>query len=90
MKDLVYKEPLVRSPHVRPSVKQVVHDFLQNPDQYIGWMMEGFQTKIVTERTKEERVERFWRGLTVVGAVAFFLGFVVKQGIVQIQDEDVD
>jgi hypothetical protein len=90
MKVLVCAEPLVPSPFMRPSLKQVVKDVMDHPEQVVNWIMSGFQEKIITESTKEERVERFWRGVTILAGIAFFLGFVVKNGIIQIQIEDVD
>jgi hypothetical protein len=82
-----FQVPLVPSPF-QFSLKQALHDL--SGEKIVEFIMNGFQQKIVTERTKEERVERFWRGVTIVAGLSFFLGFVFKNGIVQIQTEDVD
>jgi metaxin len=78
MKPLAHRVELERSPLQRPSLSELFKDFLSHPETYVNWMFEGFQDKVVTERTKEERVEKFWRGLSVCAALTFFVGFAIQ------------
>ena len=56
-------------------------DLFWQPDTAISWLMgkDGISNQKSTERTKEERVERFWRGLSIVGGVAFFVGYIIQR-----------
>lgn len=80
----VFEVPLIRSPNERPSLKDFIVDFFKQPDQYFSWIWDGMQPKMVSDKAKEERVEKFWRGMTVIGAIVFFTTFVVKHKIIQV------
>jgi hypothetical protein len=92
MKANVFSAPLKLSPLNRPSLKELVTDFVSNLEAYVGWIWQGFQCKKITEKTKEERIESFWRGVSVICSFAFFVGFVVKQNLIRIEivDEEIN
>ncbi|KAI8926255.1 hypothetical protein BC831DRAFT_511793 [Entophlyctis helioformis] len=78
-------------PLTRPSMRSMVSDFVKDPEPYLRFVWEGFQTKMVPvteKKTKEQRVQAFWKGVSVVAAVGFFVGFVASNGLVQISIED--
>ncbi|KAI8895392.1 hypothetical protein BC833DRAFT_601453 [Globomyces pollinis-pini] len=85
MRQHTFTTPLIRSPNERPTLRYLIGDFMTDPQSYLAWAWEGFQTQIVTDKTKEERVERFWKGATVVGAMVFFTAFIVKNRIVEVE-----
>eukprot|EP00842_Homolaphlyctis_polyrhiza_P006129 jgi/Hompol1/6517/HPOL_005005-RA len=91
LKPIIFDAPLVPSPSTRPSLATMIYDLAANPHKFVGFIMQGFQPKLesqVDRRTKEERVEDFWKHISVGAAVVFFVGFVVANGIIVIESAD--
>ncbi|KAH6584545.1 hypothetical protein BASA60_000946 [Batrachochytrium salamandrivorans] len=87
LKEKIFPDPLILSPSTHPSIGAVVSDFYNNPGSYLRLVWEGVQTRMVPKtrkQTKEQRVQAFWKGVSITGAVVFFLGFVFVNGIVEI------
>nr|KAJ3419356.1 cytosolic factor, phosphatidylinositol/phosphatidylcholine transfer protein [Polyrhizophydium stewartii] len=87
LKNQIFAAPLVKSPLSRPSLRAILADFAKDPEPYLRFVWEGFQTKMVpvTEKqTKEQRVQAFWKGVSIAAGIAFFAGYVVVNGIVEV------
>lgn len=99
MQSLAFLRPLVPSPTFRPTLSVLMQDILFNPAPYLEFAFMGFQQKIqapVDAKMKEKRVEGFWKVVSVVGAVGFFISYIFSNGIVKVvvvdkeDDENID
>ncbi|KAI8914176.1 hypothetical protein EDD86DRAFT_198657 [Gorgonomyces haynaldii] len=89
IKSTYFAQPLVPSPTARPSFSHLLQDLTTNPLPYLEFVLNGFQTKLVPKSqqlTKEQRVERFYKWLSVIGGVGFFCSYVIGNRILM-QDE---
>ena len=76
MKQLAFKKSLNISPYQKPNLL----DFFGNPSIAFSWLFSNIPSKTeVTERDKEERVEKFWRGLSILGGISFFAGYLINR-----------
>ncbi len=67
---------------------QHLQDLVKDPGSYLKYWQSSFtslwrKSDMVT-KTREERVQDFYTFLSVAGSVAFFVGYIVKNGIIQI------
>ena len=91
MKSLAFQKPLVVSPFIRPTISALIKDVVHNPWTYLDYVWEGFQIKLVPKKeakTKEQRVAAFWKTLSVMAGLGFFVNFVIQNGIIQFQFEE--
>ncbi|EGF81828.1 hypothetical protein BATDEDRAFT_23480 [Batrachochytrium dendrobatidis JAM81] len=92
-KQEVFATPLTPSLLVRPSLTNMIFNFVRDPEPYFCFYWNGFQNKMVShdsKKLKEQRVQAFWKGASIVAAVGFFVGFVFANGIVQVSFQDSD
>jgi hypothetical protein len=87
--------PIIKSPFQKPSFHELLGDFVKNPNSYLSLVFTGFYSKLEEEQVdldpntlKSERIKRFYNGLYVVGAVAFFSFFIQNHGISFIKSEE--
>ena len=75
MQELAFKIPINYSPYQKPNLLE----FLGRPDTALSWMLGISNTDKLSERSKEDRVEGFWRGLSILGGIGFFAGYLIQR-----------
>ncbi|KAJ3335738.1 hypothetical protein HDU91_002049 [Kappamyces sp. JEL0680] len=94
----LFTASIVKSPHERPTLQNLIRDVWSRPDSYMAWVFNGFTPTLADENDatlKERRVAMFYNQLSIVGALGFFGLFVHQHQLirfkkVELPDDDDD
>ncbi|KAJ3083118.1 Metaxin-3 [Quaeritorhiza haematococci] len=94
----LFSEPPRKSPMVQPSWRENIANFWKSPSTQLNAFWSNIAQRFSTTRdetppseiVKKQRLERFYTILSVVGGLAFFVGYIVHNEIIQIRIEDED
>jgi metaxin len=87
IKQAYFSVPPTPSPTDRNSIRNSVYDFISAPWTTVERWWTG-SAKNPINKSREQRVEDFWRILSIAGGLGFFIGYVAYNGIVRVVHEE--